>query len=127
MSIPIYNSGVTHAKVKQSLLRQKQLDEDILQTKDFLKVDYQNAFSEYQTARNLLGVQRDNRELAQKVYRQTMLQYQEGMASLADLLNVNSDFLQADNSYNQQVIKCKTSEIKMLKATGNLKNIVNIK
>jgi outer membrane protein TolC len=126
MSIPIYNSGVTHAKVKQSLLKQKQLDEDILQTKDFLKVDYQNAFSEYQTARNLLGVQRDNRELAQKVYRQTMLQYQEGMASLADLLNVNSDFLQADNSYNQQVIKCKTSEIKMLKATGNLKNIVNI-
>ncbi len=127
MSIPIYNSGVTHAKVKQSLLKQKQLNEDILQTKDFLKVDYQNAFSEYQTARNLLVVQKDNRELAQKVYRQTMLQYQEGMASLADLLNVNSDFLQADNSYNQQVIKCKTSEIKMLKATGNLKNIVNIK
>ncbi len=127
MSIPIYNSGVTHAKVKQSLLKQSQLNEDILQTKDFLKVDYQNAFSEYQTARNLLVVQKDNRELAQKVYRQTMLQYQEGMASLADLLNVNSDFLQADNSYNQQVIKCKTSEIKILKATGNLKNIVNIK
>ena len=61
------------------------------------------------------------------LYFQIMLQYQEGMASLADLLNVNSDFLQADNSYNQQVIKCKTSEIKMLKATGNLKNIVNIK
>ena len=116
-----------HAKVKQSLLKQKQLDEDISQTKDLLKVDYQNSLSEYQTAQNLLVVQKDNRELAQKVYRQTMLQYQEGMASLADLLNVNSDFLQADNSYNQQVIKCKTSEIKMLKATGNLKNIVNIK
>ncbi|MEN6618510.1 MAG: TolC family protein [Rikenellaceae bacterium] len=127
LSVPIFSSGVNHAKVNQSLLKQKQLYEDISQTKDFLRVDYQNAFSEYQTARNLLVVQRDNKELAQKVYRQTMLQYEEGMASLADLLNVNSDFLQADNSYNQQVLKCKTSEIKMLKSTGNLMRIVNTK
>jgi len=127
LSVPIFNSGVTNAKVKQSLLKQKQLDEDLSQARDFLMVDYQNAFSEYQTARNLLIVQRDNKELAQKVYSQTMLQYQEGMASLADLLNINSDFLQANNSYNQQILKCKTSEIKILKSTGNLKSIANAK
>jgi len=49
------------------------------------------------------------------------------MASMADLLNVNSDFLQADNSLNLQILKYKTSEIKMLKATGNLKQIANRK
>lgn len=125
LTVPIFTSGVTNAKVKQSLLKQKQLNEDILQTKDFLKVDYDNAFSDYQTSQKLLLVQRDNRELAQRVYNQTLQQYQEGMASLADLLNVNSDFLSADNSYNQQILKCKTSEIKMLKASGNLKLILN--
>jgi len=46
------------------------------------------------------------------------------MASMADLLNVNSDFLQADNSLNQQILKCKTAEIKMLKSSGNLKSLI---
>ena len=75
----------------------------------------------------MLASQKENRDLAQKVYKQTSLQFQEGMASMADLLNVNQDFLQADNSYNQQILKCKTAEIKMLQASGNLKLIANKK
>jgi len=127
LTVPIFKSGATSAKVKQSMLRQQQLNEDICQAKDFLTVDYQNSSSEYQTARSLLNVQNDNKELAQKVYSQTILQYREGMASLADVLNVNSEYLQANNSYNQQIIKCKTSEVKMLKSTGNLKSLANTK
>jgi outer membrane protein TolC len=127
LSVPIFSSGVNRAKVKQSLIKQTELDEDISQTKDLLKVQYDNSVADYQSAQKLLEVQKENRELAQKVYHQTSLQYQEGMASLADLLNVNSDFLQADNSFNQQILNCKTSEIKMLKASGNLKSLINQK
>lgn len=127
LSVPIFTAGVNSSKVKQAKLKQAQLQEDILKTQDMLTVNYNNAFLEYQTSRDLLAAQKENRELAQKVYNQTSLQYQEGMASMADLLNVNSDFLQADNSYNQQILKCKTSEINMLKASGNLKSLVNNK
>lgn len=127
LSVPIFTSGVTNAKVKQSLLKKSQLAADISQTKDLLKVEYDNALSEYQTSKDLLLAQKGNRTLAQRVYAQTLLQYQEGMASMADLLNVNSDFLQADNSYNQQILKCRVSEIKILKSTGNLKLITNTK
>ena len=124
LSVPIFTSGANHYKVKQNILKQAQLREDINKTKDLLTVGYNNASLEYQSACDLLVVQKENRELAQKVYDQTALQYNEGMASMADLLNVNSDFLQADNSYNQQVLKCKTAEIKMLKASGNMKSIL---
>jgi outer membrane protein len=124
-SMPIFSSGVNYYKLKQSQLKQAQLHEDIDKTKDLLTVSYNNAYLEYQTANNLLAAQRENKELAQKVYDQTAMQYQEGMASMADLLNVNSDFLQADNSFNQQILKCKTAEIKMLKASGNLKSLIN--
>lgn len=125
LSVPIFTSGVTAARVKQSLLKKAQLATDISQTKDLLKVAYDNAISEYQTSNDLLLAQKANRNLAQKVYRQTLLQYQEGMASMADLLNVNSDFLQADNSYNQQILKCRVAEIKILKSSGNLKLLTN--
>ncbi len=124
LSMPIFSSGANYAKIKQSQLKQAQLNEDIAKTKDLLTVSYTNAYLEYQTAFSLLAAQKENRELAQKVYNQTSLQYQEGMASMSDLLNVNSDFLQADNSYNQQILKCKTAEIKMLQASGQLKTLI---
>jgi len=123
-SMPIFSSGVNYHKLKQSQVKQAQIQEDIAKTKDLLTVSYNNAYLEYQTANDLLTAQKENRELAQKVYNQTSMQYQEGMASMADLLNVNSDYLQADNSYNQQILKCKTAEIKMLQASGNLKSLV---
>ena len=123
-SMPIFSSGVNYSKLKQSKLKQIQVKEDIEKAKDLLTVGYNNAFLEYQTAIKLLDAQKENRDLALKVYNQTSSQYKEGMASMADLLNVNSEFLQADNSYNQQILKCKTAEIKMLQASGNLKSLL---
>jgi outer membrane protein TolC len=124
LTVPIFTSGVTKAKVSQEKMEKLQLQEDIEKTKDLLTINYNNAYLEYKTASEMLSTQKENKELAQKVYNQTSMQYQEGMASMADLLNVNSDYLQADNSYNQQILKCKTSEIKMLKASGNLKSLI---
>jgi outer membrane protein len=127
LKVPIFTSGVLHAKVQQKRIRELSLQEDILKSKDLLSVSYNNAITEYQSACNLLAVQKENRDLALKVYNQIMLQYKEGMASMADLINVNSDFLQANNSYNQQMLKCKLSEIKILKASGSLKQLSNSK
>ncbi len=124
LSIPIFTSGTKHSKVQQYKLQRAQLQEDIEKNKRLLAIDYTSAVSDYYTAAELLNVQKENRELAQKVYDQTLMQYKEGMASLADLLNVNNDFLSADNSYNQQIIKCKTAEVKMLKASGKIKQMV---
>lgn len=81
LSIPIFSSGVNNAKLKQSQLKQAELREDILKASDLLAVNYNNAFLEYQTAGRMLAAQKQNRELALKVYNQTSLQYQEGMAS----------------------------------------------
>ncbi len=123
LTIPIFTAGSRHSKVKQYQLQRAQLQEDIEKNTRFLTIDYTSAVMEYNTAAELLNVQKENRDLAQKVYDQTLLQYKEGMASIADVLNVNSDYLQADNSYNQQIIKCKTAEVKMLKASGQIKQM----
>lgn len=123
MAFPLFTSGGNYARIRQAMLKRDQLEVDMNQLKDFLKVQFDNSIMELKTSRELLGVQKENRLLAEDVYRQTSLQYQEGMASLADLLNVNSDYLNADNSYNQQILKCKISEIKMMKASGVLKQM----
>ncbi len=125
LNIPIFTSGVNHAKVKQARLKQVQTQETLLKTQDLLTIDYNNAYSVYQTAYVLLQVQKENLDLAERVYNQTSLQFKEGMASMADVLNVNSDFLDANNSYSQQILKCKLAEITLLKTTGNLKQLTS--
>ncbi len=125
LKAPVFTSGVNHAKVKQAQLQKLQADETMLKTKDLLQVDFSNALSGYKTAYKLLEVQKENRELALKVYDQTSLEYKEGMASMADVLNVNSDYLQAENSYNQQILKCKLAGIKMMKSSGTIKQLMN--
>lgn len=124
LSLPVFTSGLNSSKIRQAQLRKSQNAEVMLKSRDLLSVNYNNALSEYSTANKLLSVQKENRDLALKVYNQTASQYKEGMASMADLLNVNSDFLQADNFYNQQIIKCKLSEIKMLKSSGQLRKLI---
>lgn len=124
LKIPIFTSGANHAKVQQERVKQLSLQEDIEKNSTLLSINYDNAIIDYQSACNLLSVQEENRQLALSVYEQTSLQYKEGIASMADLLNVSTVFLQADNSYNQQLLKCKLSEIKVMKATGSLKQLI---
>ncbi|MGE0088598.1 MAG: TolC family protein [Bacteroidales bacterium] len=123
LKVPLFTSGVNYAKVKQKKIQRLSLQDDILKSRDMLTVNYSNAVAEHQSASDLLVVQQENRDLALQVYNQTALQYKEGVASMADLLNVNSDFLQAESSYNQQILKCKLAEVKVLKATGCLKQL----
>lgn len=125
MSLPILSSGSTRARITQARLRMDQLNENMIKTKDLLAVNYNNALSDYQSALKLLEVQTENRKLALDVYRKTLSLYKEGMASMTEVLNVNSDFLQAENSFNQQALKCRLAEIKILKSTGSLSSIAN--
>ena len=127
LKIPIFTSGANHAKVQQERVKELGLQEDILKSEKLLNINYQNASMEYQSACDLLTVQEENKKLAQDVYDQTSFQFKEGMASMADLINVNSDFLNAENSYNLQIVKCKLAEIKLLKTTGNLKQLISNK
>lgn len=65
------------------------------------------------------------KELANKVYEQVKLQFDEGMASLTDLLNVETSLLEAENLFNQQLLRYKLAEIEILKTTGKLQSLIN--
>ena len=69
--------------------------------------------------------QNENKTLANQVYKQVKLQFDEGMASLTDLLNVESSLLEAENLFNQQLLKYKLAEVELLKATGKIKTLIN--
>ena len=123
--VPIFSSGMRKNKVMQSQLRLRQQEEDFDLAKKQLETGYQNSVHSLHSSWSNLNLQKENKDLAQEVYDQVKLQFNEGMASLTDLLNVESSLLEADNLYNKQLLNYKLSEIDMLKATGKLKTLVH--
>ncbi len=124
-TIPIFSSGMRKQKVLQSQLKLEQNMEDLKLNSRYLATNYQNATNSMMSAWSNLQDQNENKELASKVYVQVKLQFDEGMASLTDLLNVETSLLDAENLFNQQFFKYKLAEIELLKATGKLKTLIN--
>jgi outer membrane protein TolC len=124
-TIPIFSSGKRKQKVLQSQLKLEQNMEDMKLNSKYLDTNYKNASNSLLSAWSNLQDQKENKELANEVYEQVKLQYDEGMASLTDLLNVETSLLEAENLFNQQLLKYNLAEIELLKATGKLKTLIN--
>jgi outer membrane protein len=124
-TIPVFSSGIRKNKVMQSKLALQQVEESANLVQKQLGTSYRNATNSLLSSWKNLQVQKENKALAHSVYEQVKLQFNEGMASLTDLLNVDSALLEAENSYNQQLLKYRLAEVEMLKATGALKSLIN--
>ena len=124
-TIPIFSSGMRKNKVKQSQLKFQQNQEDFDLNRKYLETGYQNSVNSLLSSWSSLQDQQENKALANQVYGQVKLQFDEGMASLTDLLNVESSLLEAESLFNQQLLKYKLAEIELLKATGKLKTLIN--
>jgi outer membrane protein TolC len=123
-TIPVFSSGMKKQRVMQSQLKLQQTEEDFELNRKYLETSYQNAVNSLYSAWSNLKDQQENKALANEVYGQVKLQFDEGMASLTDLLNVESSLLEAESLYNQQLLKYKIAEIELLKATGKIKTLV---
>jgi len=124
-NIPIFSSGMRKQRVVQSQLKLQENLEDFDLNSKYMEANYKNASNSLLSAWSNLQVQKENKELANKVYGQVKLQFDEGIASLTDLLNVETSLLEAENLFNQQLLRYKIAEIELLKATGKLQSLIN--
>lgn len=120
LTIPIFSSGKTHYKTKQSKVKMMQLEEDIQQNVNMMQIEYQNAENTLRISWQQLKIQKENKELAKEVYRQTELQYKEGIAQINDLLSSEVALREAETAYNQQLLNYKLAELDLTKAKGEL-------
>ncbi len=123
--IPICSSGAKRSRVRQAELGLEKAQLDFDYTQKYLDTNYKNSLNSLLSAWSNFKAQQGNRQLANEVYKQVKLQYDEGMASLTDLLNVELSLLDAENLYHQQLLKYKVAEIDLLKSTGKLKSLLD--
>jgi outer membrane protein len=125
LKVPIFNGRATRSRIKQTDIEIRKLQEDLNQAKQSLNLDYENAKTQIKNAILNLNNQRKNIGLAQTVFENTQNNYQQGLAPLTDLLDAQGALFDAQNAYNISQLDYRTAEVKLLKAKGELKSLIN--
>lgn len=125
LRIPIFNGGATKARISQADISIKKVNEDIAQTELALNLAAENAKTQINNSIVTLNAQKKNVELAQEVYSNTQNNYNNGLASLTDLLSAENSLTEAQNNYSSALLNYKVAEIQLVKSQGGLKTLLN--
>ncbi|MET4080763.1 outer membrane protein [Pedobacter sp. UYP30] len=123
LKIPIFNGFATRSRVRQATVDIKKADEDRLEVTNGLNLAYENAKIQLRNNFNTINAQKKNADLAQEIYKSTQNNYNNGLASLTDLLDTENSLTQAQNSYTQALLNYKVAEIQLIKSNGNIKTL----
>jgi len=123
ISIPIFNGFGTRARVRQANIDLQEVEEDIKDTQLALDLAYENARTQITNSLITIEAQEENARLAQDVLDNTQNNYQQGLASLTDLLDAENSLIEAQNNYTSALLDYKLAEIQLIKAKGELKTL----
>ncbi len=105
--------------------RQAQLDYEIARTnlnyqEQISGLQFQNAKLKLNNANATIVLNRENMELAKDVFENATLQYNEGVASLAELLNAELSFREAQNNYINSMVEYYRADLDVQKNNNSL-------
>ncbi|MCD0486712.1 TolC family protein [Pedobacter sp. MC2016-14] len=124
LRVPIFNGFLTRSKIRQADVDIKKADEDRSNTNNALNLAYENAKIQLRNNLNTINAQRKNADLAQEIYTSTQNNYNNGLATLTDLLDTENALTSAQNSYTQALLNYKIAEIQLIKSNGNIKSLL---
>lgn len=124
LRIPIFDGGGRRARVRQADIELQKINEDIRQSTNGLQMAYENAKIQIRNSLSTIETQRTNKEFAEEVFHSTRNNYQNGLATLTDLLNSETELVTAQNSYNQALLNYKVAEIELIKSNGNINSLL---
>lgn len=125
LNVPIFDGLRKASLVKQNSLTVSNLKQNLIITENGMKLQNQNANLQLLNSYTTLQSNKNNLELAQEVFDNTTVQYQNGVASLADLLNSDYSFKEAQTNYLNSLVNALIAKVEVEKSKGNLKQYIN--
>lgn len=125
LRVPIFNGGATRARIRQTDVSIRKLREDKDNTSLALNLAFENAKTQISNSIITLNAQEENVQLAEEVFENTQNNYNNGLASLTDLLNAETTQTEANNNYSSALLNYRVAEIQLIKSQGLLKSLTN--
>ena len=120
VSIPIFSSGMRQSRVRQARInlevaenRKVLLSEQLMIQEKQLRYNLNNAVEQYES-------QKANVEVAQRVFANIKLKYEQGMVSSLDLTTANNNYLQAENNYISAIMQLLDAQVEMDKLLNSI-------
>lgn len=120
LSIPIFASGQRYSSIKKAQINldraknnKDMVAEQLLLQEKQLRYNLVNANLQYKS-------QKENIEVAKRIYTSTENKYRQGMASSLDLTQANSNYLQAENNYITAAMTLLQTKLALDKLLNNI-------
>lgn len=120
INVPIFRGFAVDARIENARLQQQKNVNNLEALKLTIDRDVQQAVNNYTNALATLDAQKRNMDLAETVYNQTQLKFQNGIGSQTEISTAQSDLLVAQNNYILSLYDAINARIDFLKATGKL-------
>lgn len=125
LTVPVLHGFAKKNKKQISEIVDAQLSFGIEQKQEQNLVEFQSAIVELEVARQEQSSQQENVALAERVFTQSELSYEQGTILLMDFLDSEATLREAKMMYATALLDTRIAELKILKASGNLKELVN--
>jgi outer membrane protein TolC len=120
VNVPIFGGFARDARADKARLELQQANNNIEGLKLSIDREVNEAINNYRSALATLDVQKRNMELAETVYGQTQLKFQQGIGSNTEISTAQTDLSVAQNNYILATYDAISAKIDFLKATGKL-------
>lgn len=120
LNIPIFASGMRYSQITQRKLTW----EKTKNTKEFtargLMLEHQQAKYDFNNALERYYSEKENLEIAKKVFDKTTIKYKEGISSSLDLTQINNQYLQSQTNYISALVELLNAKIRLDKSLNQL-------
>jgi outer membrane protein TolC len=118
LNIPIWNWGTTQSKVKQAELRRDQAKRELSLAQRKLIAEIESLYAEASTALSELEDLRRSGELASESLRLTTLRYQNGEATVLEVVDAQTTFATANSAYQDGALRYRVALASLQTLTG---------
>ncbi|HKK43669.1 MAG TPA: TolC family protein [Bacteroidales bacterium] len=120
LSIPIFGSGQQYSRIKKAKINLEKARNNTEMIKDQLMLQEKQLRYNLVNANMQYKSQKDNIEVAKRVYESMKNKYKHGMASSLDLTQSNSLYLDAENNYISALMNLLQTKLALDKLLNNI-------
>jgi outer membrane protein len=120
INVPIFDGLYKDSKIKVARINLQQTQNMIEGTKNRINLEVDSAAITIGNAIVTLDAQRRNMELANEVYNQTKVKYDNGLGSNLEITNAEAELRTAQNNYFSALYDAIVARVDYLKALGKL-------
>lgn len=118
LNVPIFSSFGKNAKVQQSKIALEQAQTQLTETEQRLKLQYQNAKSDYAYSIEQYFSSKENLSLAERIEKKQQVKFTEGISTSFEFTDAQRQLYSAQQSYLQSMVDVISRKAALEKAIG---------